>query len=42
MKSVKFCVLQSESGLNAGELNKLFLVADWLVKTGIEEDEKRV
>jgi hypothetical protein len=41
-KSIKFCVLRSESGLNAGELNKLFLAVAWLVKTGVEEDEKRV
>ena len=27
-KSIKFCVLRSESGLNAGEPNKLFLAAN--------------
>jgi hypothetical protein len=41
-KSIKFCVLRPESGLNAGEPNKLFSAADWLVKTGVEEDEKRI
>ena len=41
-KSIKFCVLRFESGLNAGELNKLFLAVAWLVKTGVEEDEKRI
>jgi hypothetical protein len=41
-KSVKFCVFRPESALNAGELDKLFLSAAWLVKTGVEEDEKRV
>jgi len=39
-KSIKFCVLRLESGLNAAEPNKLFSAANWLVKTGVEEDEK--